>query len=217
MTVGVVVPTKSNFAGLQLLLSQLVRDPAVAAIVVVADGEAAADGVAAVLAALEAAAVTVLQVPLGAGIHVMWNAGLEALQDLGYHVAFVNDDVTLADGCLSTMARLLDDRPEIGLATPAWDDLAVDEFVATTGFAGFCMVLARDLVREWRFDERMKWWYGDNEVICWVDRVKRRQVGICGSARCYGNRSHTINTDPPADFQADIANDARLFAEKWES
>ena len=212
MEIGVVIPTKSNFPGLQLLLAQLAMDPVVAHVVIVADGDAAYEAV----SALGAHTATVLGVPLGVGIHVMWNVGMAELQGRNCHVAFINDDVSLSDGCMTTIARVLADRPDVGLVTPAWDGATDEAFVFFTGFAGFCMVLAHDLAEEWRFDERMKWWYGDNDVINWVHRVKNRQVGICGIAQCHGNRSQTINTDPPADFYAHIENDARLFQEKWE-
>ena len=77
------------------------------------------------------------------------------------------------------------------------------------------MVIAKDLIDEWRFDEEMMWWYGDNDIILWVSKIKGRLTGLSGSAHALNNRSQTIRNDPPPNFQEHINNDARLFKEKW--
>lgn len=76
------------------------------------------------------------------------------------------------------------------------------------------MMLAADLAAEWRFDERMKWWCGDDDVLNWVRITKGRTAAICASSRCSDNASWTIQHDPPAGFHATVAEDVRIYQSK---
>jgi hypothetical protein len=215
--IDVIIPTKSNFEGLFCLVSQLQKDDAVGKIVIVCDGDKAFKYVANRMSLK----MKVFMVDLSIGIHKMWNVGIQYLLDAGNiekgnHVAFINDDVSLGDNCMSIMSSLLDSEKSIGLATPSWTKDIQDEFTDMTAFAGFCMCVQSELIREWRFDEEMKWWYGDNDIISWVTHDKHLRTGIFGKAQCYGNKSMTIVNDPPKNFQALINNDARIYHEKWD-
>lgn len=209
-SVDAIIPCKSNFAGLELLVGQLVDDPAVLDIVVVADGDAARSHIAAMNLPVD-----LRSVELSVGLHKMWNHGLNRLDGSGRHVAIINDDVSLTPGAMSTVAAMLDANPELGLISPSQDPAHTTPLDVTTGFAGYCMVLARDLAPQWRFDEQMMWWYGDNDVIMWVSKTMGRLTGLTGACHALGNRSHTITTDPPPNFHADIQNDAKLYHAKW--
>lgn len=210
--VDVVIPTKSNQAGLSRLLSQLAPDPVIDTVVVVCDGPDALNWV---LSLELSEKVKVNNVPLSSGIHVMWNLGMDMVQANGNHVCFINDDVSIGDMCMGTMRELLTRMPEVGLITPNPTTEYMPEFTETPGFAGFCMMLAHDLVSEFRFDERMKWWYGDNDIITWVNRVAQRKTGITGLTSCSENQSYTITNDPPENFHQLIEEDARIYHEKW--
>lgn len=210
--VDVVIPTKSYVQGLLRLLGQLETDPAVSQIIVVADGP---DAYNLMDSQQLPSKVTLTSVALGAGIHVMWNLGKDMVEHKSTHVAFINDDVSVGENCMSIMAEVLDRRPEIGLLTPNFTGHALEEFSETQGFAGFCMMLAQDLVHDFRFDERMMWWYGDNDIIMWVNRIANRKTGITGLTTCAENQSYTITNDPPKDFHMHINNDARIYKEKW--
>lgn len=206
-----IIPTKSNFDDLYSLIGNLQRDEAVDQIVVIADGSNAYG----ILSQTLPEEVVLLFVPLASGIHKMWNMGMDYLKGSGLHLAIVNDDVHLTENAMSTICDLLERRPEIGLVNPSPNQNETEEFIGSEGFGGFCMVLAADLVDEWRFDERMMWWYGDNDVIVWTSRVKKRLTGYTGLCHGLNNRSATIVNDPPPNFHADINNDAKLFQEKW--
>lgn len=209
--IDIIIPTKSNFSDLKILLEQLEQDCSVNKIVVICDGSMALSEV----SSYKSSKLVVVAVPLSSGIHFMWNLGMDILQKNNLHIAFINDDISLSLNAMSKIVQFLDKRPDIGLITPCVDESLNEEFLQATGFAGFCMVLAKDLVPLWRFDERMKWWYGDNDIICWVSSSQKRITGITGLCSCSGNRSQTINNDPPVDFHKDILNDARIFHEKW--
>ncbi len=209
--VDVVIPTKSFMAGLQSLLNQLASDPGIDQIIVVADGDQAFHRTKTVQFPEKAVRT---QVNLGDGIHVMWNLGMNMVADKGNHVCFINDDVSVGDLCMSRMAGVLDSMPEVGLITPNPGAEEMPVFSEATGFAGYCMMLSKDLCPQFRFDERMKWWYGDNDIIMWVNSVGRK-TGFTGKATCAENRSYTITNDPPKDFHKLIEEDARLYKEKW--
>lgn len=208
--IDVVIPTKSNQQGLTRLLGQLSSDAGIDSIFVVADGERAIE----MVASIEKPSNTITtHVELGMGIHVMWNLGMD-LSTRGNHVCFINDDVSIEAKCMSVMAGVLERHPEVGLLTPNSVGVTLPEFSEATGFAGFCMMLAADLCPQFRFDERMKWWYGDNDIITWVNSIGRK-TGYTGLTSCSENQSYTINHDPPANFHELIAEDARIFGEKW--
>lgn len=208
--IDVVIPTKSNVHGLTRLLGQLSADAGIEHIFVVADGDKAIEMVASIE---KPSNVVTTHVELGMGIHVMWNLGMD-LSTRGNHICFVNDDVSIAANCMSVMAEVLGRNPEIGLLAPNATGVVLPEFSQSSGFAGFCMMLASDLCPQFRFDERMKWWYGDNDIITWVNSIGR-QTGFTGLTTCSENQSYTINHDPPENFQQLIQEDARIFGEKW--
>jgi len=211
-SVDVVIPTKSYFLGLKRLVKQLESDNSIENIIIVADGE---ESLKSILTFEFPDNVKILSVPLSLGIHVMWNIGMDESRGSGNHICFINDDVSVGENCMSIMAGILDRRPEIGLITPNITTEDIGEFMPLNGFAGFCMMLSRELRNDFRFDERMKWWYGDNDIITWVHRVGNKQTGMTGLTSCSENQSYTINNDPPKNFHIDIHEDARIYHEKW--
>lgn len=215
--IDVVIPTKSNFDGLFSLVNHLQNNQQVEKIVVVCDGDEAFRYVAGNLSGK----MKVFGVDLSVGIHKMWNIGIQYLIDSGNtergnHVAFINDDVSLADDALMHACYVLDSYEEVGLVTPDWTNEIDNEFFELTAFGGFCMCVKSSLIQEWRFDESMKWWYGDNDIISWVTCDKDMKVGVAGKAKCWGNESKTTLQDPPENFQELINNDARIYHEKWD-
>lgn len=210
--IDVVIPTKSNFDGLFFLIKQLQADDSVERIVVVADGRDAFKHVASKFGPK----MKVFEVDLSIGIHKMWNVGIEYLVNEQNHIAFINDDVSLSDNAMTNVCKFLDEHQDVGLVSPSWTDDMSGEFHEITAFGGFCMCVQSSLIPEWRFDESMKWWYGDNDIISWVTCDKDLKVGVTGLARCSGNNSQTIRNDPPKNFQALINNDARIYHEKWD-
>jgi tetratricopeptide (TPR) repeat protein len=221
-----IIPTKSNISGALGVISRLQKDPQVETIVVIADGDKAHETYESLLKDKEK--VELRKVELGVGIHVMWNIGIDIAKENGTSAAFVNDDVTLGDNCIGTLASLVEYDKQIGLVCPTYDyrkfvDIYQDvETTAngrsdgTGGLGGFCMVIPKNLTKEWRFDESMKWWYGDDDVLAWCRLTKKLRAVMTSITRCSGNISATINNDPPPGFADLVREDRRIFIEKWE-
>ena len=218
--VNVVIPTKSNFTGLAELLSDLSLDPAVGTMCIVADGQAAFDAL-----PNPPDRIIKILVPEGVGIQHMWNRGIEAVgRDV--HIAFLNDDVRLSADCLSSLANSLDNDPSIGIICPNYSTVEMTEdrqvfntcgsrYDGTGGLAGFAMMLRSDLAKVYSFDEKLTWWYGDDDVLLWVTKTMGLRAVIAHQARCQHADSVTIRTNPPADFGRLVAEDREYFRAKW--
>ena len=218
--VNVVIPTKSNFTGLAELLSDLSLDPAVGTICIVADGQAAFDAL-----PNPPDRIIKILVPEGVGIQHMWNRGIEAVGRVS-HIAFLNDDVRLSPECLSSLANSLENDPSIGIICPNYSTVEMEEdrqvfntcgsrYDGTGGLAGFAMMLRSDLAKVYSFDEKLTWWYGDDDVLLWVTKTMGLRAVIAHQARCQHADSVTIRTDPPTDFGRLVAEDREYFRAKW--
>ena len=222
MLCEVIIPTKSNRLGVEKLIPQLLADPTVSKIHLIADGTDAFQWV----QAFASEKVIVDEVTKGAGIHVMWNKGLGKIAE-GSFASFINDDIIIIGNAVSAMCATLMRCPELGIVCPNYDGRVITDdyvpvvmtcggnYVGGGGLGGFCMTLPPDLAREWRFDERMIWWYGDDDVLAWVRLEKLKVAGICRGAICANNESWTITHDPPPDFVAITSNDGMIYREKW--
>jgi len=76
------------------------------------------------------------------------------------------------------------------------------------------MMLASDLAQSWSFDERMKWWYGDDDLVNWVN-AQGRICLITNKAKCHHAHSQTVDKDPPENFAQTVNNDKEIFEKKW--
>jgi len=220
-SVSVIIPTKSNISGLTTLISVLMRSQGVSRIIVVGDGFETKD----MLDCLPDS-VTKLYVPRGAGIHAMWNLGLDVVSK-GDHVLFLNDDVTIDTTTVSGLIESVCEDSRIGLVCPKYaGESFVDIVTHTTcrgkydgtgGMAGFAMMLTADLVPNWKFDERMSWWYGDDDLVNWVNLKMNRLCVISAKARCHHGHSVTITSNPPDNFNKLIEIDKKIYEQKWSS
>ena len=216
----VVIPTKSNLQGLKELLSDLSNDQSVETICVVADGDATFAAIADFHIHAE-----VIVVPEGSGIQYMWNRGMEVV-GMSNHVAFLNDDVRLGENCMSTLTEILDNDSAVGLVCPNYSDVEMfanrdvfdtcrSRYDGTGGMAGFAMVLHRELITQWTFDENLTWWYGDDDLVRWVTHVVGKRAVISCGARCVHDDSATIRTNPPTNFGNLVEQDRLYFESKW--
>ena len=223
--VTAVIPSKSNAEGLLNVVQKLQDDNQVETIVVVADGASAHKKYSKLLA--DKKKVVLKQVPLGAGIHVMWNIGIDVAIENNTAIAFVNDDIIIGDNCIGSLASLVTYDSSLGIVSPVYDyrkftDICQEVEITANGrndgsggLGGFCMALSRELAKEWRFDESMKWWYGDDDVLMWTINTKKLRAAVTSIARCSGNSSATIAADPPPNFVSQVLNDKLIFCLKW--
>ena len=220
--VDVVIPYKSNLSGLTVLIAQLMRDYKVDRIVVIADGDKAYNSLSAI-----PDNIIKLMVPEGIGIHRMWNTAMKVL-GTGNYMAFINDDISLAPDCMTTLMTCMLRDPSIGMICPNYstepnvnDDRDRDVYGVSGsrydgwgGMAGFCYMLAKDLVPHWRFDESLRWLAGDNDVVDWVTQVVKRRAVITHKTRCKHEDSKTFNEDPPADWLNEMHRDKLVYEKK---
>lgn len=222
--VNVVIPFKVHMVGLLGLLSDLMLDEKVDKIVLIADGENAYN---ALLKIDIAGRIIKASVPEGAGIHKMWNLGMEICGD-EHAICFINDDVRLDKDCMTSLLSTLDTYDDYGLICPNYSDAEMDNFISTYrtcrgdytgtgGIAGFCMMLRKELVKEWRFDTNMKWWYGDDDIVYWVTKTKNYKAIISHLTKCKHEHSYTMLTSPPKDFNEQVEKDKEYFEKKWSS
>lgn len=221
--IDVVIPCKSNIDGLKKVVASLDGAPNIEKVIVIADGEKAKK---AIDALNFGGRVIVDDVPEGVGIHAMWNKGM-VLGNPDNHVCFINDDVEINPDTVPVLGGQLDAESDLGLICPNYDgrfipgayqlvyDVCGGRYNGTGGLAGFCMMLNANVRAAWRFDERMLWWFGDDDVLHWVRKGAGKQVAISGLASCASNESWTINNDPPKDFATIVENDRKIFHEKW--
>lgn len=228
--VGVVIPCKSNITGLISILEQLHIEESVKSIVVVADGTKAHRNIKSALAKERIDYVKVAKVDEGIGIHKMWNYGSELIREqLGnVHVLFANDDIIINKGAIDSMAGLLDTKNELGVVCPNYDGRQIPNdympvtiacpgrYDGTDGLAGFCFLLNSEIASSWKFDERMKWYYGDNDIVNWVLHIGKF-AAISGVSTMKTNPSWTKTNDPPPKFNEIIENDRKIFEEKWSN
>ena len=219
--VTVVIPTKSNINGLTTLTSVLMSSEGVSKVIVVGDGMETAP----MLKALPSSIIKTY-VPRGAGISAMWNHGMQ-LANAGDHVLFINDDVTIDTSSVMGMINALADDSRIGLVCPKYaGDSDVDiishstcrgRYDGTGGMAGFAMMLAGDLVPHFRFDERMMWWFSDDDLVNWVNKKANRLCVISAKARCHHGHSITITSNPPDNFNKQVEIDRQIYEQKWSA
>ncbi len=225
--VGVVIPCKSNVYGLVTILQQLQQESSVKRICVVADGETAFSNITKSLEKNFIKGVNVLYCKFNSGIHVMWNMGANWLSNFeNTHILYANDDIEIHKGAIDSMAGVLDAQGEIGVICPNYDKRLVDDiyvpvynacpgrYDGTDGLAGFCFLLRDKIAKSWRFDERMKWYYGDNDIVNWVWHTGKKAV-ISGVSTMKTNPSWTKNNDKPVGFDEATEKDRLIFEEKW--
>lgn len=217
--VDVIIPTKMNGKGLTTLVHLLSKESKVARIIVVGDGHEGRS-----LGKSLPSSVVKLVVPEGSGIHVMWNTGLEVATP-GHHVALINDDVEIEPGTIDKLCEALDKAPVYGLVAPIYWDGEVKHpiqsnttcrgrYDGTGGIPGFCFVLAHDIAESYRFDERMTWWYGDDDVVKTINEMARKCVMVPGT-RIVHSHSYTTEKAPPKAFGETVEKDRIIFEGKW--
>lgn len=169
----------------------------------------------------------------GTGIHAMWNEGLHTAAKFfpGAHVAILNNDVELSNGCLGVLADYLDRRWDVLAVSPNYDGrqqvaneedqmvhgISAGDYSGEGGIAGFAFALTARFARKWRFDEQMMWWYGDLDMALEVDRLSMRR-GLRIHMRCWATHveggSKTGEWEDPKMVEQ-LAADAAVFKKKW--
>lgn len=214
--VTVVIPTKSNISGLTALTASLMSSQGVSRVIVVGDGFETAP----ILKTLPDSIIKIY-VPRGSGITKMWAEGMK-LANEGDYVLFINDDVTIDTDTVSGLVDTLINNEQVGLVCPHYANTKAESDIQTTttcqgkydgtgGMAGFCMMLAADLVPQLKWPTEIRWWWSDNYLVDWVNKKKNRLCVISSKVKCHHAHSQTIENDPPEDFNNIILKDKEIY------
>ena len=221
--ITVAIPSKSNIDGALKVIESLKQDKQVAEIVLIADGEESYKKYKKLLAK---SGVTLIYVKEESGIQTMWNAGIVIARKNGTALLLVNDDLNLDEGTAGTLASLLDYNKNISLLSAGYDvkpfntpvykvaSNARGWYKQDEGLAGCCMALSTDLVQVYNFDENLKWWFGDDDVVNWCED-NAYGVGVTNLVEYRDNTSYTTLNDPPKNFKEITENDRKTFEKKW--
>jgi hypothetical protein len=160
----------------------------------------------------------------GAGIHEMWNAGIDACPP-NADIAVLNDDVTIGPAFLSSLQATLTGHPELAVVSPNYDgregdqlvytsDICANRYDGTGGIAGFAFMLSAAFARRYRFPTECKWWYGDNDMV-----LTANTLGL----GCAITLTTTVEHEPSLDvwqtdeMRAQTDADGEAFAAKWRA
>ena len=219
-----VIPSKSNFDGALKVIESLKSDSQVQEIVLVADGEISYKKYKKLLVK---SGVTLTHVPEGSGIQVMWNVGIEIARKNKTALFLVNDDLDLDQDTAGTLSSLLEYNKNISLISAGYDakpfknpvykvvSNARGVYRQDDGLAGCCMALSSELVEVYNFDERLTWWFGDDDIVNWCED-NAHGVAVTNLVEYQNNTSYTTKNNPPANFESITKNDQKIFEEKWK-
>jgi len=211
--VNAIIPTRDNYEGLDRLLEQLQSSSKISKIIVICDGIEAYER----LDVTNNPKIIKIATTWPFNIHRAWNIGID-LSETGAHLFFVNDDVSLEDGCVDVLAAKLDRHDEIGLICPQYAPTEADREVVDTcrgkydgsgGMAGFAMMLTRDLTK-YRFPEELVLWYGDDHLVDHVLERGRKCV-ITTATSCEHENSKTIDKLPRLPLRTTVQSDSETY------
>ena len=115
----------------------------------------------------------------GAGIHQMWNMGVEIAMKGGSNcnITFLNNDLILGDNFIENLEvalrvgnRLMAISPNYdGRSIPSttiYDRICANQYDGKGGVPGFAfMVKGEWFATGYRFPEECMWWFGDNDIL----------------------------------------------------
>ena len=115
----------------------------------------------------------------GAGIHRMWNMGMEIALERGSacNITFLNNDLILGDDFLKNLAtalraghRLMAISPNydgrVIPCTTIYDRICANQYDGKGGVPGFAFMVKGEWFAEgYRFPEECMWWFGDNDIL----------------------------------------------------
>jgi GT2 family glycosyltransferase len=170
----------------------------------------------------------------GMGIHEMWNEGIDHAQsELGLcRVVLLNDDVSISPRFVEELHRVFDnpDYAHVRALCGNYDNrggppvhftsqICAGRYDGTGGFAGFGFMLHEEWAYGWRFDEGMKWWCGDNDLMISI-HLAGYATALARDAHMVHVRggSNTIGTPETMTDEMKLLCQADLdyFAKKWK-
>lgn len=181
---------------------------------------------------LDANLVHVIPMP-GAGIHEMWNAGVDwALEDSGQrrnvNILILNDDLQIGSRFVQRMVEALRSDPNMvavsgnydgrtGPLVQEVDDICAGRYDGTGGFAGFAFAARGEWFQSgYRFPEECKWWFGDNDLVLAARMSGVGKVGIAIDAPVVHLDGGGKTGGDWSAFGEQIAKDREAFERRWQ-
>lgn len=168
-------------------------------------------------------------VPLpDAGIHHMWNAGMEWAKDRHGGISdlvFLNNDIKVGQRFLRRLVGGMREHPGMMLASANYDGrygpriepvhgICAGRYDGSGGLAGFAFAMRAEFAAGYRFPEDMAWYFGDNDVCLTVERAGG-WYGIVRSARVehVGGGGQTTGGLIGPTYE----KDQEVFVAKWQA
>lgn len=165
-----------------------------------------------------------------AGIHQMWNAGIEwaTAQHPRFNLAILNNDLKIGDNFIDGLAEALRTDDQLVAVCPNYDSremgqpleqlngICADRYDGTGGLAGFAfMVKSEWFAQGWRFPEDCRWWFGDNDFTLSVDLAGGWYAMVRDvTVEHLDGGGKTGKWDDPA-IQPQLVADKAAFTRRW--
>ena len=164
----------------------------------------------------------------GLNIHQMWNLGVNACVTGSprCNIAILNNDLDIGPGFLAGLAVQLRTVPRCLAVSPNYDKrdgtgfqqvhgICANRYDGTGGLAGFAFMVPGEMFAAGfpRFDERLAWWYGDNDFTMNLERFGA-VYGIARDVECVHLDGGSV-TARDENLEATIAADRAYYESKW--
>lgn len=158
-------------------------------------------------------------------LHEMWNDGIDRAK--GRHVVFLNNDIAL-DGRPDWVGRLCAPLGEWTALCPNYDKrlcfdkadivplagIAAGRMDGSGGLAGFAFAVDGKWLKTYRFPEKLKWWYGDNDLVMTLGRDGRK-YGMAHAVEVT-HLDGGSQTAKSYDLEQQKRRDRDAFEAKWD-
>lgn len=176
--------------------------------------------------------VEVARMP-GAGIHEMWNAGIEwAIKDAdqrrNVNLLVLNDDLRMGERFVPRMVEALRSDQNLVAVSGNYDgrtgplvqevtDICAGRYDGTGGFAGFAFITKGEWFQSgYRFPEECKWWYGDNDLVMAAQLSGVGKVGIAIDAHVEHLDGGGKTGGDWSQFAEQLDRDRAAFDRRWQ-
>jgi hypothetical protein len=167
----------------------------------------------------------------GAGIHDMWNAGVEyAVRTSGglCNVVFLNNDLKIGPDFIEGLVKAMrggpwvavspnyDGRPSNGTPVERVQGICAERYDGTGGLAGFAFAVRGELFAQgYRFPMDAKWWFGDNDFTLTCDS-SNLTYGIAIDTTVEHLGAGTAGDWQAKKWSKQLAADREAFLAKWQ-
>jgi GT2 family glycosyltransferase len=137
----------------------------------------------------------------GLTLHQMWSAGIREARarSRACDIAVLNNDLVIGPDFCRRLAAALRSDPDLVAVSPNYDGRPLEgvAYVTSTfkngGLAGFAFMVRGEAFDHLAIDERLRWWYGDDDLVAQIVAAGKR-AGITGATTvCHvGGGSQTI-------------------------